>query len=209
MHAYWETNKTVALWSQGGTKIHYFKDSPTENLDEGKKIYKTDYKGKKIGKPLTAAKRFVEGHIIGNWCEGADLSSNRKELDLIGEFMELVSPYGAHALDVVFGDIGDGLVKLFVIEANGSDTRGDPQGTNFHTGRYEKHWTIFDDYVHWAVKAFNNDEMEFGRFVKHMLHELDDKARHEYARGLTDLWRYAREFLEKNTVFCYKNIRVL
>jgi len=205
---YWSTNETVAFYGKGGTALHYFETKKEQELNKDKAVYQKTVLGK-IKTRFDSCLQKVNGYITGSWHSSADLSSKKEDLRIIGEFMNLVSPYGAHALDITFGDIGDGVMQMFLLEANGSDTRGDIQGTNYFTDQYKNNKTIFDDYIAWAKAVFNKDPAAAGRFTKHMISELNEAARAEYIVGVQELWRLAKKMLTEKVVFCRDSILLI
>lgn len=197
-------NKTdPRILSYGRTDLHYASETPEYEI--GKKS-KSGFIGR-IGTILQS----VSG-VLSHAKARTHASSNLEEefidiphkLDLAGEYINLISPLGAHALDIVFGQIEEqGERQMYLLEANPSNTRSDTFPINQYAGRFNKgQKTVFDEYLEWALKVCNGDKTAAGEYTKKLFFELDKNEREKYLQGVHQLWEKADFYLAKYLIYC-------
>jgi hypothetical protein len=130
----------------------------------------------------------------------SDLTIHDGPLQIAGEYLNLISPMGCHALDIVFGKLGkkkDAGISLFLLEANPSYVRGDIQGTNYWTKQ-----DVMEEYLRWATTHFNGDPDAAGKYSRKIFQELDAEAREEFIKNVHDLWAFVNSIIQRYVFFC-------
>lgn len=128
----------------------------------------------------------------------SDLTHKKDDLQMVGEFLNLVSPMGCHALDIVFGKFkNDAATKLFLLEANSGAVRADILGTNYYTKN-----DVMQHYLAWALDHFHGDKDAAGKYSRRLFTELEPEAKREFIKSLHDLWTFVNNILERYLFFC-------
>ncbi|MBT7902258.1 hypothetical protein HN587_00190 [Candidatus Woesearchaeota archaeon] len=128
----------------------------------------------------------------------SDMGHKKNELAILGQFLNLVSPMGGHALDFVFGRLKDEAEhKIYLLEANPSHVRGDFNGTHYYAGS-----KVIEGYVKWALDHFKGNKRATGRYTKKLFNELSSDARKDFLRGVFSLWHLTHDLLLDKILFC-------
>lgn len=138
-----------------------------------------------------------------------DISSTHNEAMIIaGAFINLVTPFGAHSLDVCIGKLTNDLTnKFYMLEANPSAVRGDTTGTDYWSrgGKDDTEGHVAHKYLNWAVSHLKNKEDASGETTKLYL-QIDEQARADFVRSVNKLWEFAEVLLCKFVLFCDKDL---
>ncbi len=209
---FWKTHDVRLLHTT--EEVHYaLNDLPQKEEVPKKDIKKLIYlkEDKSIQQILKTVLKKVEGVLHKDKkrkFEVSDLeeefSDANQKLDMAGEFINLISPMGAHALDIVFGKIEEkGEREMYLLEANGSNTRSDPIPMNEYTGKWKKgQKTMFDEYMEWALNICNGNPEQAGAYTRKIFSEVDEKKRAEYLKGVEMLWEKANTILTWKIAYC-------
>ncbi len=191
--------------------LHYMSKKPTGKIgtlsEEGAIIASLGTAMKQVAGVISFGK-FREHKFSDLEEEFSDVDPH---LDMAGEFINLISPMGAHALDIVFGKIEEkGERQMYLLEANGSYTRSDPIPVNYYANRVGKgKKTMFDEYLEWALGICEGNPAQAGAYTKKLFFDLEKNERENYLQGVQELWDRAYGNLIRYLIFCNNGTAVL
>ncbi|MBI4439160.1 hypothetical protein HY640_04465 [Candidatus Woesearchaeota archaeon] len=160
-------------------------------------------KAAKIG--VKADKQWTrEGLVQECFSCRADLSGWKSDLEVVGEFLNLVSPLGAHALDMVIGKLSEETEhRLYLLEANASRVRGDHTGMNFFTGSNSQ-----IAYLTWALSHLRQKADASGSYTRMLFQELNARLRDEFIASVDALWKFTTSLTQREIILCDGELKV-